>query len=134
MAFLSCHSAALSLLVQRQTYLISASGRPVSENVAIGEQRRCPADMPEDDLVTGVEPSSAHQVEQRGHRLAGVGRVEQQAFELGGALHRVDHLVGRYPVGEQPFPARSPRAATATIEPPVPAEPSAKPLLPATLA
>jgi cardiolipin synthase len=78
--------------------LSSASGRPVSENVAIGEQRRCPAGMPEDDLVTGVEPSKAEQGEQRGHRLAGVNRVEQQAFEVGGALHGVDHLVGRYPV------------------------------------
>jgi len=54
--------------------------------------------VPEYDLISGLESSSAHQIKQRGHCLAGVDWIEQQSFELRGALQAIDHLVGRYPI------------------------------------
>ena len=59
----------------------------------IGMQRRCTAGVQEQQVLVGAEKPLAAQIDQPGHHLAGIDRVEQDGLGSRQHLHGFDALI-----------------------------------------
>ena len=64
----------------------------------MGEERRYAARVHEDHAFVAAERAVAHEVDKAGHRLAGVGEIEQDAFRARHGMHCVPARGGGYAV------------------------------------